>query len=162
MKTQKSQREIEYFYSSSSLFSFLKEKYVLFRGTIFIDLSSPEDALKRKDAIMIDLNTFDIIKLTANRLDYLRTQAGLSVRDLAKRVGIANSAMYSIISGEKVPNILTLHNLCAALNISLSDFFDFDETVYKLRGKENIVIKIYREISPMSQDTVIKMLKCMK
>ena len=162
MKTQKSQREIEYFYSSTSLFSFLKEKYVLFRGTIFIDLSSPEDALKRKDAIMIDLNTFDIIKLTANRLDYLRTQAGLSVRDLAKRVGIANSAMYSIISGEKVPNILTLHNLCAALNISLSDFFDFDETVYKLRGKENIVIKIYREISPMSQDTVIKMLKCMK
>ena len=111
---------------------------------------------------MIDLHTCDIIKLTAKRLDYLRTQAGLSVRDLAKRAGIANSAMYSIISGEKVPNILTLHSLCTALNISLSDFFGFDEAVYKLRGKENIVIKIYREISPMSQDTVIKMLKCMK
>ena len=42
------------------------------------------------------------------------------------------------------------------------DLFDFDESVYRLRGKENIVIKIYREISPMSQDTVIKLLKCMK
>lgn len=111
---------------------------------------------------MIDLHTCDIIKLTAQRLDYLRTQAGLSVRELAKKTGIANSAMYSIISGEKVPNIFTLQNLCIALNISLSDFFDFDESVYKLRGKENIVIKIYREIFPMSQDTIIKLLKCMK
>ena len=90
----------------------MKEKYVLFRGTIFLDLSSLEDAIKRKDAIMIDLHTCDIIKLTAKRLDYLKTQAGLSVRDLAKRAGITNSAMYSIISGEKVPNILTLHSLC--------------------------------------------------
>ena len=50
----------------------------------------------------------------------------------------------------------------SALGISLSDFFDFDDTVIKLRGKEAILVKIYRELSPMSQDTLIKVAKCMK
>ena len=48
------------------------------------------------------------------------------------------------------------------LIFSLSDFFDFEDTVIKLRGKEAILIKIYRELSPMSQDTLIKVSKCMK
>ena len=48
------------------------------------------------------------------------------------------------------------------LIFSLSDFFDFDDTVITLRGKEAILIKIYRELSPMSQDALIKVSKCMK
>ena len=62
----------------------------------------------------------------------------------------------------KIPNVYTLHLICAALSISLSDFFDFDDTVIKLRGKEALLVKIYRKLSPMSQDTLIKVAKCMK
>ena len=104
----------------------------------------------------------DIVSMTSQRIDYLRVQANLSVRTLAKKSGIATSAMYNIINGSKVPNIYTLHSICNALCISLSDFFDFDDEVIRLRGKENILIKIYREVSPMSQDTLIKVAKCMK
>ena len=104
----------------------------------------------------------DIISMTSQRIDYLRVQENLSVRTLAKKSGIATSAMYNIINGSKVPNIYTLHSICNALGISLSDFFDFDDEVIRLRGKENILIKIYREVSPMSQDTLIKVAKCMK
>lgn len=64
--------------------------------------------------------------------------------------------MYNIISGTKVPNIYTLHSICNALQISLSDFFNLDDTVIALRGKEAILIKIFREISLMSQDTLIR------
>ena len=62
----------------------------------------------------------------------------------------------------KIPNVYTLHLICTALGISLSDFFDFDDNVIVLRGKETILIKIYRELSPMSQDTLIKVAKCTK
>ena len=104
----------------------------------------------------------EIVKTIAKRLDSLRIDNNLSLRDLANKSGVSKSQIANIISERKIPNIYTLSCLCNALNITLSDFLDFDESVYRLRGKENIVIKIYREISPMSQDTVIKMLKCMK
>ena len=84
------------------------------------------------------------------------------MRDLAKKSGISKSEISDIISGNKIPNVYTLYLICTTLHISLSDFFDFDDATIKLRVKEAILIKIYRELSPMSQDTLIKMSKCMK
>jgi transcriptional regulator with XRE-family HTH domain len=111
---------------------------------------------------MIDQYTPTIIKNIAKRIDLLRTEQNLSIRDLAKKSGISKSQLSDIILGNKIPNVYTLHLICATLGISLSDFFDFDDTAIKLRGKEAILIKIYREFSPMSQDTLIKVAKCMK
>ena len=111
---------------------------------------------------MIDQFTPNIIKNVANRIDYLRVQQNYSLRELAKKAGVAPSALFNIIQGNKIPNIYTLDSICSALHISLSDFFDFDDEVIRLRGKENILIKIYREVSPMSQDALIKVAKCMK
>ena len=103
-----------------------------------------------------------IVINVADRIDYLRVQNNYTMRQLAKKSGVSISTMVNIISKKKIPNIYTLHCICNALNISLSDFFDFDDEVIRLRGKENILIKIYREVSPMSQDTLIKVAKCMK
>ena len=111
---------------------------------------------------MFDKNLPSIIKNVALRIDFLRGQQALSVRDLATKSGISKSELSYIILGRTIPNIYTLHSICNALDISLSDFFDFDDEVIRLRGKENILIKIYREVSPMSQDTLIKVAKCMK
>ena len=111
---------------------------------------------------MFDKNLPSIIKNVALRIDYLRSQQNLSVRDLAAKSGISKSELSYLILGKTVPNIYTLHFICNALDISLSDFFDFDDEIIRLRGKENILIKIYREVSPMSQDTLIKVAKCMK
>ena len=103
-----------------------------------------------------------IINQVAQRIDTLRIANNLSFRELAKKSGISHSTLSNIIQATKIPNIYTLSNICNALNISLSDFFDFGEDVIKLRGKEAILIKIFREVSPMSQDTLIKVSKCMK
>lgn len=111
---------------------------------------------------MFDKNLPSIIKNVALRIDYLRSQQNLSVRDLAAKSGISKSELSYIILGRTVPNIYTLHSICNALGISLSDFFNFDNEVIRLRGKEIVLIKIYREVSPMSQDTLIKVAKCMK
>lgn len=111
---------------------------------------------------MLNNKTVDISKFIGSRIDKLRLDNDFSIRELAKKSFISHNSLFSIIQGNKSPNIFTLSNICKALNISLSDFFNPDENVLALRGKEAIVIKIFREISPMSQDTVIKMLKCMK
>ena len=110
----------------------------------------------------MDNFTPNIIKMIASRIDAQRCLLGFSIRDLANKAGLSKTTLLSIIQCAKIPNILTLHSLCNALSIKLSDLFEETDEALKLRGKENIVIKIYREISPMSQDTVIKMLKCMK
>ena len=104
----------------------------------------------------------DINKLIAERVDKLRIDNNYSIRELAKKAFISHNSLFSIIQGTKSPNVYTLYNICKALNITLSDFFNFDEEEIRLRGKEAIVLRIFREISPMSQDTVIKVLKCMK
>ncbi|MBQ8879759.1 MAG: helix-turn-helix transcriptional regulator [Clostridia bacterium] len=111
---------------------------------------------------MIDQYTPTIIKNIATRIDFLRIEQNLSLRDLAKKSSISKSQLSDIMLGNKIPNVYTLHLICTALGISLSDFFDFEDTVIKLRSKEAIIVKIYRELSPMSQDTLIKVVKCMK
>ena len=74
----------------------------------------------------------------------IRTEQNLSMRDLAKKSGISKPQLADIILGNKIPTVYTLHLICTALGISLSDFFDFDDNVIVLRGKEAILIKIYR------------------
>ena len=111
---------------------------------------------------MIDNYTPTIIKNVATRIDLLRTEQNLSLRDLAIKSGISKSQLSNIILGNKTPNIYTLHLICNAFSISLSDFFDFDDNVIILRGKEAVLIRIFRELSPMSQDALIKLSKCMK
>ena len=104
----------------------------------------------------------NIIAQTAEKIDALRCALGYSIRALSVKAGISKTTLVEIIQGEKIPNIQTLQLICDALEISLSDFFNQNEEVLMLRGKESILIKIYRELSPMSQDTLIKLAKCMK
>ena len=103
-----------------------------------------------------------IEETVATKIDLLRIQKGYSIRELSSKSGVAISAISNIIRCKKTPSIYTLSCICKALEVSLSDFFNPDEEVLMLRGKESILIKIYRELSPMSQDTLIKVSKCMK
>ena len=106
--------------------------------------------------------TITIEEIVAKKIDLVRNQKNYSVRELSEKSGIAISAISNIIRCKKIPSIYTISCICNALEVSLSDFFNQDEQVLMLRGKESILIKIYRELSPMSQDTLIKVSKCMK
>lgn len=60
------------------------------------------------------------------RLKSVRERAGLSQRELAKRVGVTNSTV-SLIEQDKVsPSISSLKKLLDGLPISLAEFFTFD------------------------------------
>ena len=92
---------------------------------------------------MSNINITDISKFIDSRINKLRVDNGFSIRELAKKSFISHNSLFSIIQGNKSPNIFTLSNICKALHISLSDFFDFEDTIIKLRGKEALLVKIY-------------------
>lgn len=69
---------------------------------------------------MIDQFTPNIIKNVAKRIDYLRVQQNYSIRELSKKAGIAPSALFNIIQGNKIPNIYTLDCICSALHSRFS------------------------------------------
>jgi len=58
-----------------------------------------------------------------DRIVKLRETAGLSANALAKKANVAQSTLSEIESNKYLPRIDFLAKVCAALNISLADFF---------------------------------------
>jgi transcriptional regulator with XRE-family HTH domain len=52
----------------------------------------------------------------------IRTQHGHSQQWLADRVGLQQTAISKIECGTKEPSFLEVRDLCAAMNVSLTDF----------------------------------------
>ena len=72
------------------------------------------------------------------------------------------STLSKITRKNVIPNICTLHSICKGLNITLSDFFFGSEDATPMTFKEAKPIERFRTLSPMSQDTLIKLAKCMR
>jgi len=60
-----------------------------------------------------------------NRVKFLRKENGLTQTQLAQLVGKDRQYLYKIEKGRVTPNIVTISALAYALEISLTDFFDF-------------------------------------
>ena len=111
---------------------------------------------------MSEISSPPITQTIANRIDQLRCQNNLSMRQLAKMSGIASGTLSYIFQGKVIPNIYTLQCICQAMGLSLNALFVESEERFATSSKEALLLKIYRELSPMSQDTLIKVSKCMK
>jgi transcriptional regulator with XRE-family HTH domain len=58
-----------------------------------------------------------------NHLRRLRTQAGMSVRALAKKTGFSASFMSQVENGQVSPSIHSMEEIAAALGVGLGEFF---------------------------------------
>ena len=58
------------------------------------------------------------------RLRAFRKQQKLTQKQLGQRINIANATISSWEDGAKVPNILSIINLCEAFDLSLDDLLD--------------------------------------
>lgn len=145
-----------YFYSNF-LYLFSRPNYILFIGLPITSQKNEERKEKMKN-----ISPEELAQIIASRLDNVRLELQIPMRDLAKRAEISYSTLYNILHGTAMPNIYTLYNICLALNVSLSNLLSFEDNSFVLQGKENLLVKIFREISPMSRDTLIKVSKCMK
>ncbi|MCM1227421.1 MAG: helix-turn-helix domain-containing protein [Clostridium sp.] len=62
------------------------------------------------------------------RIKTLREAKGLTVNKLANIAGISQSFLRDVELGNKNPTVETLSYFCDALGVSLSDFFDENDT----------------------------------
>lgn len=91
-----------------------------------------------------------ITKQTGNRIRFLRYKKNLSQEELAFLANINPSYIGHIERGLKCPTIDTLNKICSALEISLSDFFDFNSENKKTKGE-----KITTLVEPFSEEELI-------
>ncbi len=68
-----------------------------------------------------------ITKEMGNRIRTLRNQMGLSQEKLALRAGIDRTYLAGVESGKRNATITSIEKIVNALEISLSDFFDFKQ-----------------------------------
>jgi transcriptional regulator with XRE-family HTH domain len=64
----------------------------------------------------------------ARRLAKLRTEMGVSARDMSLSMGQSNNYVSNIENGKASPSIQGLFIICGHLKISLKDFFDEGNT----------------------------------
>ncbi|MBY5990829.1 cupin domain-containing protein [Ferrimonas balearica] len=62
-----------------------------------------------------------------SRLRQLRTQAGLSQRELAKRTGVTNGFISQVEKNSVSPSVASLKKILEGIPISLTNFFDTEE-----------------------------------
>jgi len=66
-----------------------------------------------------------------NRLRYVRTQHGLSQRQLAKRTGVTNSTISLIESNQSNPSVGALKRILDGIPIGLAEFFAIEPEISK-------------------------------
>jgi len=90
-----------------------------------------------------------------------RTEKGLNQPQLAAMVGVNKNAVSNWEAGRTRPDINTVPLLCAALGISVSDFFGAEESAGSLSREEQRKLSGYRYLSDMNKQLVVKMIDAM-
>ncbi|GAB6159374.1 hypothetical protein JCM39194_25750 [Desulfotomaculum varum] len=87
------------------------------------------------------------------KITELRTVQGISLTNLAKRSGIAQSSLSYIESGKAQPTVETLEKICTALGITLSEFFsDTQEDTQEQEPLPPEVRRITEKIKQLPQN----------
>ena len=90
-----------------------------------------------------------------------RTEKGLNQPQLAAMVGVNKNAVSNWEAGRTRPDINSVPLLCAALGISVSDFFGAEESAGSLSRDEQRKLSGYRYLSDMNKQLVVKMIDAM-
>jgi len=94
------------------------------------------------------------------RIKELRTAAGYSQNELAKRAGIAQSSLSYLESGAKSPSIETLLQICEALGVSLSEFMSADTVDIPPDLRQ--LLREAESLTPEQRKKLVEFIKAMK
>ncbi len=93
------------------------------------------------------------------RIIELRLERGWSEYKLSEESGIAQSTISSWFRKNVTPNISSLESICKAFNISLSQFFSFDEEPYVLTTQQRELLENWSRLTAEQQEIFVKLLK---
>ena len=93
------------------------------------------------------------------KLNKMRLERNLSVYRLAELSGINQSTLANTFSRGTLPSIANLELICDTMGITLSQFFQEDETEIKLSLKEREMINDYRKLPEEVRVAVFELIK---
>lgn len=103
-----------------------------------------------------------ILNAVIDRIDALRVKSGLSIYKLAQEAFISESTLKKLLRRQTFPNILTIYRLCEVLQVSVSEFFDFDTDVVKIAEERLSLISAFEALSPNQKWLVLELIKNLK
>lgn len=93
----------------------------------------------------------------SERLYYLRNQKNMSVYKLSQLSGVSENHIRNIENGNKQPTIKVLQALTDGLNITLSEFFNTEDSkVSYLSEGERRILEYYRRMPKGKADILIE------
>ena len=100
----------------------------------------------------------DVLK----RIEQLRKEKGWSIYKLSLEAGLTQSTLTNMFARKTLPSIATLSCICDAFGITLSTFFDEENSSLFLTEKEKDLIQNYRFLSEKEKTAVIELTKNLK
>ena len=73
--------------------------------------------------------------------------------------GVTQSVLARIIRGENIPTIQTLEKICAALNLSLVQFFSRGEAPPDLTAEQREIIETWNGLGPGEREQLMKIIR---
>ena len=91
---------------------------------------------------------------TGERIKYLRQKKGITVNKLANIAGISQSYLRDIELGVKTPTVEYLSYICDALEITLSSFFDTEQTtLLETDGEQPVSLEsVIKKLTPYQKE----------
>ena len=99
-----------------------------------------------------------IEKYIADKITSLCEKRDISKYRLSQLSGISQSSLGRIMAQENLPSLITLEKICAALGVTLSQFFQ-EGNSENLTEEQKEVLKIWNDLSTNEQETVMSMLR---
>lgn len=93
------------------------------------------------------------------RLAEFRQAKGLTVYKLCEMTGLSPTHIRAVERGAKTPNVETITRYLEPLNITLSEFFNTDNSLIYATPVERELIDYYRTLAPESEELLLKLLK---
>lgn len=92
------------------------------------------------------------------RILQLRDERGWSEYRLSEEAGIAQSTISSWFRKNVNPTKTSLEKICKAFNITMSQFFAFDNEPVVLTDKQRQVLENWNKLNPKQQDIILELL----
>ncbi|MBQ7957565.1 MAG: helix-turn-helix domain-containing protein [Clostridia bacterium] len=93
------------------------------------------------------------------RILQLRLERGWSEYRLSEESGIAQTTISSWFKKEVYPSIPSLEKICKAYNISLAQFFNYDNEPVSLTDDQKILLDNWNRLNSEQKQAVIVLLK---
>ena len=100
----------------------------------------------------------DELLFMRQRLAFLRTNKGISARELSLRLGQSEGYINAIENGNSNPSIQMLEYICEELGVSMSEFYDKENKYPELI---NEIIKEAKRLDRNSLEGVLSVMKSM-